>query len=50
VLRDRLHADRKRRSELADGCVAVREPFEDRAPRRIGERGKRVGELVDRQF
>src|SRR5205807_474232 len=46
VLRDRLDADRKRLRQLVDRRLAVGQPCEDRAARRIREGGEGGGELV----
>src|SRR4051812_38457406 len=46
VLRDRLHAYGKRFRQLLHGRLSVRETREQRAPRRIRERGERAAEFV----
>src|SRR5205823_8064346 len=46
MLGHRLDADRERLGELVHRRVALREPRQDRAPRRVGERRERRRELV----
>src|SRR3954471_15251834 len=50
VPRDGREAHRQRLGELADRRLALGEAGQDRAARRIGERGEREAELVGRHF
>src|SRR5215212_6796743 len=50
VTRDRRQAHRKRLGELADRRLALREPAQDRAARRIGECSEGLAELVGRHL
>ena len=47
VLRHGLDRDREGLGELADGRLAGREPFEDRPPRRIPQRGEGRAQLIN---
>src|SRR3954452_3203751 len=46
VARDRRQAHRERLRQLADGRLALRQAGQDRAARRVGERGEGEAELV----
>jgi dihydrofolate reductase len=48
VLRDRLHGDREGLGELVDRRLTVGEALEDRTPRRVGEGGEGLIEVIDR--
>jgi hypothetical protein len=50
VPRNRGQTDRERLGDLVDGGLALGQVREDRAPRGVGKRGERAGEVVGLLF